>query len=112
MKRHTESAIREVHCVQRIAEQLHTSLSGSGLEGQVPTFLLAMCNGYFTTATGEGDLFQKFCQYGVLGQYTGRNVRYRSPSQADYSEARLRLLPFDHAFSHCTKDVQEREWIF
>ena len=60
LKRHTETAIRATNHIHRVAEELQKALNGTDEEGQSPTFLLLLCNGYFTTLAGDGALFQEF----------------------------------------------------
>ena len=110
LKRHTESAERQTIYAQRIAEELRRALTGTEIEGEPPTCLLVLCNGYFTTTAGEGCLFRNFCQWKKLSKYTGHNVRPRHPEKdVDYEQSRLRIVPFNHAFNHCITDVHQRE---
>ena len=108
MKRHTETAVRAAHCVQRIAEELRKALKGTQDEGLAPTFLLILCNGYFSTGAGEGDLYDEFVRDKHLpGNYSGRNYKPRDHNDAIYRQSRMQLMSYDHAFTHCTTDVQD-----
>ena len=109
MKRHTESAVRAVHHVQRIAEALKKTLSGTDLEGHPPQFLLLLANPYFSTCTGEGEIYKSFIEKRQIGVFIGSNVKARNPDDHDYNESLLRILPFDHAFNHCRKDAKDRK---
>ena len=109
LKRHTESAVRATIHAQRIAAELKKALSGTESEGEPPTFLLILSNGYFSTVAGEGQLFRTFCETKTIGDYIGRGVRARHPEDPDYKTSKLRKLPFDYAFNHATHDVDKRK---
>ena len=109
LKRHTESAVRETIHATRIAEELRRALTGTENEGLPPTSLLILCNGIFSTSTGQGELYDTYVRDKTIGEYTGRNVKARKPDDDDYNSAKLRILPFDHAFNHCKIDVDQRK---
>ena len=71
--------------------------------------LLLFDNGFFTTIPRDGEMFHKFCKDKTLGNYTGRNYSVRNPTDSDYRTARIRVLPFDHAFYYNEYDVYQRE---
>ena len=82
-------------------------LKECGKEGKDPSFILILDTGFYTVVSGDGDIFFKFCKTKTLGNYTGRNVRPRFPSDDDYLRSRLRCLPFDYCFNYTSKDVDE-----
>ena len=110
LKRHTEKAVRATIHAQRIAQKLKESLRGSENEGENPTCILLICNGYFSTSAGEGSLMDTYRKFkNIIGaKYTGSNVKPRDPNADGYSQSRLRTVPFDHAFYHVKKDVDHR----
>ena len=112
LKRHTETAVRATINVQRIAEELHKVLNDTRIQGQMPTSLLIFCNGYFTTFAGEGSLHRQFMQSKNISgcEYTGKDVPVTNPDDPQYNNSRLRHVTFDRAFTHCTKDAQDREY--
>ena len=114
LKRYTEKAVRSTIHAQRIAEELRKALTGTETEGDPPTCLLVMCNGYFATAAGEGTLFRRYCSHKNIHRciYSGRNVKPKFPNEDDYKKSRLRILPFDYAFDHVKHDVHKRELIY
>ena len=81
--------MRESHHAHRAAEELKKALRGTDMEGEPPTFLLVMCNGYFATAAGEGSLYLQFLRNKLFGHYCGTNVKARNPDDADYKRSRL-----------------------
>ena len=109
LKRHTESAVRAVVHAQRIAEELRKVLKGTEVEGEPPTFFLLLGNGYFTTCAGEGPVFRAFIDNRSLGDFIGKYVKSRRPDDNDYDKSKLRILPFDRAFTHCRKNAQDRK---
>ena len=111
LKRHTETAVRSVHHVQRIAEQLKNALTGTETEGEPPTCILVLSNGYFSTSTGEGSLYEEFRKSKKLGHYIGKNVYEKTHDDVDYSKSRLRHMPFDRAFTHCNTDAKDCKFL-
>ena len=69
-------------------------------------------NGYFTTVTGGGSLFQNFVRNKTLGYYTGKYHCVTPPNDPGYRTARLRHLPFDRCFSFSDEDVHQRKYNF
>ena len=111
LKRHTETAVRSAVYAHRIAEQLRKALTGTDEEGSSPTFLLVMCNGYFSTTAGEGPMYKRFLRKKKIGKYIGRNVKARTDKDPDYTKSRLRIMSFDRAFIHCNTDAQDRKCV-
>ena len=114
LKRHTESTVRATIHAQRVAEELRKALTGTEIQGEPPTSLLILCNGYFTTLAGEGSLYNQFKNHkNIVGcEYTGRNLRVRTADDEDYKKCRLRDMTFDRAFSHCMKNAQDHGYSF
>ena len=89
VKVHTESLIREVNQLLRIAQKYKDLRIGHKNEPRSPSLLLLFDNGFFTTVTGNGDMFHSFCKYKTLGNYTGHHFNVRKPSDFDYRTARI-----------------------
>ena len=111
MKRHTETTVRASVYAHRIAEELRKALSGTEDEGEDPTFLLISCNGYFSTTIGEGSLYKTFIHERKIGRFIGANCVAKEIDDPDYNNAKLRIMTFDHAFTHCNTDAQDHKWI-
>ena len=111
LKRHTESAVRGVIHSQRIAEELRKALVGTETQGEIPSCFLLLTNGYFSTLAGEGPLFDEFVEKGTLGHFIGKNTIARKPDDPEYDKCKFRILTFDHCFTHCRKDAQDRKEI-
>ena len=85
-------------------------MRGTKSEGLEPSFLI-LDNGYYTIISGSGKIFNAFCKNKSLGNlYTGRYAVPRDPSDPKYSQSRLRILPFDKAFTFLPNDVDSREY--
>ena len=110
IKLHTESSCREFVHLIRIAEKYKKLRKGHKNEGGMPSGITIFDNGYFTTVSGHGSLFDQFLLNKTLGDYTGKNYRVRIPTDTDYRQARLQYLPFDRCFSFSEEDVDDREF--
>ena len=109
VKVHTESAVREVTQLYRIALKYKELCRGHKNELMAPSMLLLFDNGFFTTVTGAEDMFHSFCKSKTLGNYTGHNYAVQKPTDYDYHTARIRYLPFDHAFYYHEYNVDQCE---
>ena len=109
IKVHTESAIREAIHLIRLAIKYKILRKGHKNEGRDPSLIILFDNGYFTTVSGDGELFDVFCRDKTFGQYTGRNYKVKKTSDAEYRTAKLRFLPFDHCFHYSEDDVNSRK---
>ena len=91
-----------------MAEEYYENKKSSPQSGIEPSLLFLFDNGYSTTMSGWGNLYDHYCNFKQLGQYTGRNVKPRQPSDTDYCQSRLHIMPFDHAFKLVTTDITKR----
>ena len=109
MRRALDSSVRDGHSLHRMFLAFRKTLreKGEGEGSSDPSFLSLFDNGNYTVVTGDGELFNRFCRNKSIGNYTGRNVLPKFPSDADYSTARLRVFPFDYAFNYTTNDVDK-----
>ena len=95
-----------------MAEEYYLFKEGNAERGKKPSVLFMFDTGYYTVITGWGELFNVFCETKQIGEYTGKNVRPRTPRDDDYGESRLRILPFDHAFAFITKNITDSMTFF
>ena len=109
IKLHTESAIREAIHLFRISRTYKKLCKGHKNEGLAPSMIILFDNGYFTTVSGGGSLFQKIKEFKILDFYTGKGHRVTVPEDKNYRMARLRFLPFDRCFSFTDDDVNDRK---
>ena len=112
IKVHTEKAVREAIHLVRIAAKYKKLRAGHKNEGCDPSVILIFDNGFFTTVSGSGELFNVFCKEKYLGPYTGKNYIVHEPCDPGYRYARLRHLPFDHCFNYMEEDVDKRAYIY
>ena len=110
IKLHTESAIREAIHLFRISKSYKKLRKGHKNEGIPPSLLILFDNGYFTTVSGGGTLFEKFMECKILDFYSGKGHRVIHPEDPHYCTARLRYLPFDRCFSFTDDDVNDRKF--
>ena len=101
------TCIREIIPLIRMAEEYYLNKRDSKERGQEPCLLFLFDTGYFTVVSGWGELYEKYCHSKQLGQYTGRNVHPRSPDDPDYGHSRLRIFPFDHAFTFIRRNITD-----
>ena len=111
IKMHTEKAVREAIHLFRIAMKYKKLRSGHKNEGCDPSVILIFDNGFFTTVSGSGELFNVFCKEKHLGPYTGKNYLVREPNDSAYRNAKLRHLPFDHCFNYMEEDVDKCKFV-
>ena len=109
IKTHTYTAVREIISLIRMAQDYYNCKKGSAEEGLIPALLFLFDTEYSTCLSGWGPLYDHFCRTKQLGVYTGRNVRPRSPEEADYAKSRLRIIPFDYAFSFIKKSIVDHK---
>ena len=105
IKTHTYTAVCEVITLVRMAEDYYKCKEGTGKEGEIPGVLFIFDSRYGTSVAGWGPIFDNYCSTKQLGSYTGCNVRPCHPDDDDYAKSRLRIIPFDYAFSFITKDI-------
>ena len=108
---HSKSAVRELVYVARLARMLKKLTEGTDREPAIPSTFGAIDNGYFTTVGGEGPMFDKFMASRHFGDYSGRGIKARVPTDPDYNRSRMRYLPFDHCFQNDKKTVDKRNYI-
>ena len=109
IKTHMYTSVREVISLIHMAEDYYNSKKGTDEEGLIPALLFLFDTGYGTCVTGWGPMYENYCKTKQLGVYTSRNVRPRSPEEADYAKSRLHIIPFDYAFRFIKKDISEHE---
>ena len=107
IKTATATCVRNVIPLVRMAEEYYVFKRGTPERGEKPALLLIFDTGYYTVISGWGALFDVYCKTKKLGNYTGKNVKARSPDDEDYGESQLRILPFDHSFTFIRKNIQE-----
>ena len=108
MKQQTETTVRKVISVTHQAEMYNDFMKKFKKEGTKPGAFLALDNGYFATVSGCGDIYDFYIKTRQLGIYNGRYSKLSNPQDDGYDEAKLRLLPFEHAFSFGKKNVSHR----
>ena len=109
IKVHTESAVREIIHLYRIARAYKRIKRGQKNEPRDPSMIMLFDNGFFTTVAGDGEMFISFCRDKILGSYSGRNYIVRLPDDDEYRHAPLRMLPFDRCFNFREDDVNDRK---
>ena len=108
LKQQTETTVRKVIGVTRLAEVYNEDMRKFHKAGSRPGAFLALDNGYFATVSGSGDIYDYYLKNKQLGRYNGQYAVITRPNDEGYDDAKLRLLPFDHAFNFGNKKVSDR----
>ena len=96
--------------VTRLAEVYNDFMAKFEQKGSEPGCFIGLDNGYFCTVSGTGDMYDEFVRTRQLGLFNGRNSPITGPKDPNYPKAKLRFLPFDHAFNFTDKDVDKRKY--
>ena len=112
IKVHTEKAIREAIHLLRLAKKYKELCKGHKNEGLEPSLIIGFDNGYFTTVSGGGDMFEKFGTEKFWETTLVKITWLRTLLIQVNRKARLPYLPFDHCFSYEEKDVGQRMFSF
>ena len=106
-----KSAVRNAFKAIRLIQKYH-HLKYSQLT-KVPKcgFLTMIDNGLFTNISGCGDIFKEFLEKRHLTNYTGIGTSIKKPTDSDYWNAKLRIVPFDSTFTFLPKDVHEHKFL-
>ena len=108
IKTHTATCVQHIIPLVHMAEEYYKFNRGHrSQKGREPALLFIFDTAYYSVVSGWGELFDVYCSTKQLGNYTGRNVCPHSPGESDYGDSRLRILPFDQAFTFIRKDIKD-----
>ena len=112
IKTHTATCVHHLIPLIRMAGEYYIYNTGHKCEkGRKSALLFIFDTGYYTIVSGWGELYDIYCTTKKLGSYTDRNVSPHKPTDTDYGESRLWILPFDHAFRFIKKNITDSKHV-
>ena len=99
----TKTAVCAAIAAGRVCEDKEKLQNG---ENASPTGAMSMVfKPGHTVFGGHGEVYERFCETGIISGYPGEGEQVAESSDANYNEASLRLMLFHETIKNTHKDV-------
>ena len=103
IKSGTKTSIRKVVETGRACEEIE-EINNSGKIPMTGGISLVF-KGDHTVVGGHGDIFERFCETGIISGYPGEGTRMALSSDANYKTAGMRIIQFHETYEGMHYDV-------